>query len=402
MHGGVIKVYSDVLKDKNIKVRLLLMDGEVFLEGEFRVTTANFIDIPKDQVHEWITACGRNQVDPTGRTDERSTVYASRAARDTFDLYFAEQRGTSAIRIGSSEWSSERPKKIATNERLVELVAADFYDNELDLRSQRGTPDRVGWDTLPEVCAAHQIRDRGHPDHVVRLFLTFVSAMDRARDSTRLWRDALALFESHPQVFDPGQAADVPFSTLKGLLRESRVSQRHEDDTRAWRCIAKTLAAGAGSHMFAVIHQGVGDAEELLAEVKVDLSLPMLQGEKVGPMWVRMLAEPGRARITRLDSVPVAVDVHVQRITKNLRVADTQGLRPDEARSKVQAAWQEAVAEAEFGGPSRITGTCAALDPALWSFGKYGCSHCERVRMRVPIGRTCDYCQLSFQDKQLE
>jgi len=194
-NGGAIRVYSDALKGTNIKVRLLLIGGEVFLEGEFRVTTANFIDIPNSRVHEWIRACGRNRVDLTGRTDERNTVYASQAAHSTLELYFAEQRGTSATRNGSSEWSSERPRKIATNERLVVLIAADFYDKKLDLQSRKGTLGRVGWDTLPEVYAAHQIRGRGHPDHVVRLFLTFVSAMDRARDSTRLWLDALALFE---------------------------------------------------------------------------------------------------------------------------------------------------------------------------------------------------------------
>ena len=37
----------------------------------------------------------------------------------------------------------------------------------------------------------------------------------------------------------------------------------------------------------------------------------------------------------------------------------------------------------DIGGPPGVAGTCAALDPALWFFGKYGCSHCEKMGRRV-------------------
>ena len=253
-NGGAIKVYSDVLNDKNITVRLLLMDGRVFLEGKFRITTENFIDIPKPRVHEWIGACGLNPVDLTGPSDEGSIVYASRAAHSTFDLHFAEHRCKGTMRTGSRESSTGRPKKIATNKHLAGLIATDFYEKGLDLRSGDSAPDRAGWDTLPEVCAVRRMKAQSVPDDVVRLFLTFVSAMDRARDSTRLWRAGMALFESHPRAFDPGQVVETPFSKLQDLLEEFGVSQRHGDDTRAWRCIATSLAAGDGSHLHRVIH----------------------------------------------------------------------------------------------------------------------------------------------------
>ena len=111
-------------------------------------------------------------------------------------------------------------------------------------------------------------------------------------------------------------------------------------------------------------------------------------------MWVRMLAEPGGAVIRRIDRISVAVDVHVRRVTENLGIASTGNLQLEEARPKIQSAWKKAAVAANICGPSRIAGTCAALDPALWSFGKYGCSHCETVGARVPIGRACDHCQL--------
>ena len=226
------------------------------------------------------------------------------------------------------------------------------------------------------------------------MFLTFIAAKDRARDATSLWRAGVSLFGSHPEVFDSAQAADLPFSTLRRLLAEPGVSQRHELDTGAWHRIARSLAARDGPRVYDVIHGGIGDAEELLKEVRAGRRFPMLRGQKVGPMWVRMLAEPGRATIDRMDRIPVAVDVHVRRITENLGVTNTGDLELEEARPQIQLAWRKAVAGVSIGGPSRIAGSCAALDPVLWSLGKYGCSHCERVGTRLPVSSACDHCQL--------
>ena len=47
-------------------------------------------------------------------------------------------------------------------------------------------------------------------------------------------------------------------------------------------------------------------------------------------------------------------------------------------------------------GPEGLQDTCAALDPALWFFGKYGCSHCESVQARVPAASICPHCQVGF------
>ena len=111
-------------------------------------------------------------------------------------------------------------------------------------------------------------------------------------------------------------------------------------------------------------------------------------------MWVRIMVNPGGARISRMDIVPVAVDVQVRRVTKYLGVANTRGLSEERATAAIQHAWRDAVAKANIGGPPGIRGTCAALDPALWFFGVHGCSHCDGKGHRVPIGRACDHCLL--------
>ena len=389
-NDGAMQVYADALKGTRIMARLLLRNGTVFFEGPLQITKGKFINAPK--VRGWIRACGRNRGDLAGRANERNIVYAFRTGDGTYCLHFAELLGgTSSTRVDARDSLSEQPNQSVGAERLAALVADDFYENRLDLSSRSTPPDGASWDSMPEVGAARQLRDQRASDDAVRLFVTFVAAMDRLRDAASLWRAALALFRSRPEIFDPGRVADLPFSTLKRLLAATSVSKMHEPDTQAWHRIAQTLATGDESPVYTVIHRGIGDAEELL---KARRQLPMLRGEKIGPMWIRMLAEPGGATIARMATIPVAVDVHVYRITKNLGVASVRDLRPKTAKRTIQAAWQAAVAAANIGGPSRIAGTCSALDPALWAFGKYGCSHCEKVGMRVPIGRACDHCQL--------
>ena len=106
------------------------------------------------------------------------------------------------------------------------------------------------------------------------------------------------------------------------------------------------------------------------------------------------MADPGGAEIERIEKVPVAVDVQVRRATENLGIANTRGLKLRKAKPIIQRACYEAVAKTDIGGPDRIAGTSAALDPVLWFYGKYGCSHCERAGRKMHISRACKYCQL--------
>lgn len=283
--------------------------------------------------------------------------------------------------------------------RLAESIADDFYNDRFDL-SARGLAPHTAWSLMPEVEVTQKLRTLGASDRTICIFLTLVSAMDRARDATRLWRAAERLFETHPEVFDPARVLSMASQELYALLSQSNVSQRHGQDSRAWRNIAGSLASGVGA-VCRLVDSGVGDAVELLKDLRRRDSqgwtrYPMLRGPKIGPMWVRIMANPGGTDIRRIDTIPVAVDVQVRRATENLGVTDTRDLELEEAKPVIQKTWRFAVRSAQIQGPSGIAGTCAALDPALWFFGKHGCSHCERIGRRAPIGRACENCQFPF------
>ena len=306
--------------------------------------------------------------------------------------------------------------------RIAKLIAGDFYGGGLRLGSRNMAPGQPWHDYMPEVAvvnrlrtsraaldaedestllhsvrAAGQVRSDWGIDRAARLFLTFIAAMDRARDATRLWNAGGRLFERSPESFDPHHVAGLEVGALRRVLKAARVSQRHGPDSDAWHRLGKSLAAGRESPVSRVIDDGSAEARELLSDLQSRddngrARFPMLRGPKIGPMWVRMMANPGRAVIDRIETIPVAVDVHVRRVTENLGVTATRGLPLAKAKPVIQETWTNGVSEADIAGPAGIEGTCAALDPALWFFGRHGCGHCRKEHEKVRFGRACDSC----------
>jgi len=244
---------------------------------------------------------------------------------------------------------------------------------------------------------AARLRTAGATDVQIRRFLTFTCAMDRARDANRLWQDSADLFLTEPWAFEPEDVLRRQ-GELATALKDSGVSQRHGPDTEAWITLARSLSApDLSPAIWRAIVSGHGDAAELLRErLAVGVGgapmWPMIRGPKVGPMWVRMLAFPGGATLSCLTAIPVAVDIHVRRATERLGVAATQGLDLEKARPIIQTAWTNDVAQHGAAGPRSLEGTCAALDPALWFFGKYGCSRCAGRGEWEPIADVCEEC----------
>ena len=279
---------------------------------------------------------------------------------------------------------------------VAEAIASDFYNDRLDLSARDVAPGST-WSRMPEVECVMRLRNSGASDRTVRLFLTFLAAMDRARDATRLWNNGLKLSQSYPELFEPAEVSAIPISTLCACLSQYGVSQRHGPDSSAWHTIGRSLSERENP-VSRLVDFGFGNAGELLSYLRTSCMgqyrFPLLRGPKIGPMWVRMIVAPGGATIEDIDIIPVAVDAHVRRVTRNLGVVDTQEMAEGEARQVIQDTWRAGVARTRVGGPLGVTNTCAALDPALWLFGKFGCSHCEKASQPFPIGRACNHCQL--------
>jgi hypothetical protein len=283
--------------------------------------------------------------------------------------------------------------------QLAFEITRGFTDASFDLSLRPGA-DPPGWEQLPESTFAAALAAAQETPSYIRAGLTLVAAMDRARDAMELWSRAANLQATHRWVFLPHEVATRSFTELSDVLRTAGVSQRHLPDAAAWRRIAEALVEEPASPVARIVGDGVGDAVELLSYLTTAHSaggserFPYLSGPKVGPMWVRMMAYPGGGHVARMSTIPVAVDVQVRRVTENLGVTDTRGRPLEEVRDTIQDAWFRRVAGDGADGPGALAGTCAALDPALWYFGRVGCSRCEDARARIPMAAVCADCRL--------
>ncbi len=281
---------------------------------------------------------------------------------------------------------------------LARRISEAFWRSQLDLSARPGSPPQ-GAEALPEARAVRALRVAGGDTVHVRLFLTLVAAMDRARDADRLWDDAVELFRRQLWAFEPHEVSRRPLRELAELLAKSRVSQRHSDDIPAWRFIAESL----GDPAFApVVHEAVfkgsGSVPAILAALQAKSAsslpmFPMLGGPKIGQMWARMLIWPGDATLEGVSVIDVAVDVQVRKVTEYLGVTETHGRDLEQVRRLIQATWRDDVEAHGADGPEPLVNSCAALDPALWFFAKWGCTFCERAGRRLPISTICAECQ---------
>lgn len=300
-------------------------------------------------------------------------------------------------RRAAAETLSVSPTPLGDGRGLAIRLTGLFVAGDLDLSSRTGAPE-AGWSGMPEVVACDVLRARGADPTLVRCFLTFCAAMDRARDADRLARRAIDLHGAHPWAFTPAEVARRPIHELSAALRTYGVSQRHHEDLFAWRVIAESLAEGRAPAACSAIFDGQGDAADLLAELDASHPdgtplFPLLRGPKIRALWVRLLANPGGAQITRLALVPVAVDVQVRKVTEYLGVTDTAGQDLDDVRVVIQRTWARDVELHGAAGPGDLANTPSALDPALWFYGKWGCTACERAGKQIPISTICADCR---------
>jgi hypothetical protein len=140
----------------------------------------------------------------------------------------------------------------------------------------------VGWDALPELIAAKRLREAGATDVDVRFFCTFTAAMERARDSLRLWDHAANLYLKKRWAFEPEEIAKKSSDDIKDAIQSAGVSQRHDLDARAWLAIGKSLSQkNCAPDVYRAIYDGTGDVATLLNALASTAEGPLFHSSRV-------------------------------------------------------------------------------------------------------------------------
>ncbi|MFH1219068.1 MAG: hypothetical protein V1694_01265 [Candidatus Eisenbacteria bacterium] len=223
--------------------------------------------------------------------------------------------------------------------------------------------------------------ERGALDHL--LFATLTVSIDYMRDADDLWASSRATFEDPETryLFQPQMLHETPPRAVAKDMQRHRLSKKPEKDANIWRTVGVSFYkkwAGDPRNLLADCHW---DCLTILRRLKSDSHLynqrpvpdfPYLRGDKIGPLWLRMLRDNvGIAELTNLDKVPIPVDIHIARASLALgavRGSYQGGLSA--VFEMIREAWFEGVRGLETGGRPMIA---FDVDEPLWHLSKYGC-----------------------------
>jgi len=283
--------------------------------------------------------------------------------------------------------------------KIAGLIIDDYYQGRFDLSKRNNPPTASSWSATPQVECVQYLRDEGIENRTILLYLTLLVAIDRGRNSERLWWNGLDLYESHPAVFDPLELLATSLQNLSERLSDFKVTQNKEQDPQAWLTIAQTIALESSCPVSRIIYDKSVDARQLMKDlVRRDEQnksrFPLLSGTKTSLNWIRLLARPGLANVTHLDALPISVDAHVSRATHNLGMVKEEKMNSSNNSEYIQSVWRSAMANIQVEDPDTFQSTCAGLDPALAFLGRYGCGHCEKVGQPERMSLACNHCRL--------
>lgn len=213
-----------------------------------------------------------------------------------------------------------------------------FLDIVEDYDEWRQPFSKHGGITMP-------ITNRFETDREKALFLTLTTALNRQRDSERLYSKFGRLWYEEPWIFEPtvlvGESHYEQFVTIF----ETEGVRFGEKDAQVWYEIARTLYRdydGNPIRFFEEHDFERSKIEDRVVEAAGDTrfyanSFPVLRGEKVRPTWLRLINNQVRP-LAGLDGSDIPVDRHVIGFTS--RLVGTEYTDSQLHKERIRGFWQ--------------------------------------------------------------
>jgi len=250
------------------------------------------------------------------------------------------------------------------------------------------------------------------------LFITLSVSIDYQRDADALWASSRQTYEDPETryLFNPQLMHETPFSKIVRDMKKYKLSKKPQQDANTWHTIGVTFYEKWQGDPRNFLASCNWDAPLILARLKVDSRLrngkrvpdfPFLRGDKIGPLWVRMLRDnAGLTQIRNLDKVHIPVDIHVVRATLALGVVHGQYKgRLESIFGTIRQAWFESVDGLTVDGRPMIA---LDVDEPLWHLSRYGCTHRNKLTGDCPVYDRCEaeeFCikgKVAIQDSLVE
>jgi len=272
---------------------------------------------------------------------------------------------------------SERGKKVAT------LLYNSFFTNGIHGRTE-----------MPEDTVPDSVR-RGSLEHL--LFITLTVSIDYQRDAPALWESSRRSFEDPGTryLFGPKSLYESSLDQIVKDMQKHKLSKKPHRDAIIWRTVGGTFHQKWKGDPREFVKSCNWDSLRVFKKLNDSASdFPYLRGQKIGPLWLRMLRDNvGLEQLRNLDKIPIPVDIHVARATLAVGVVRGQArISFASLFEDIRRAWFESVEDLRVMGRPMIA---LDVDEPLWHLSKYGCTNRDKITGYCPAHRNCEareYC----------
>lgn len=231
------------------------------------------------------------------------------------------------------------------------------------------------------------------------IFITLTVSIDYQRDAIALWNASRKTFEDPETryLFDPKALHEnLPRKIIEDMQKYG-LSKKPQKDAYIWRMVGVTFYKKWNGDPRNFLQSCNWDAPIILERLKKDIHLyngrqapdyPYLRGDKIGPLWLRMLRDNvGITKLENLDKVPIPVDIHVARATLTTGVVGGQFKgNLNELFKYIRKAWFESVKGLNAKNRSMIA---LDIDGPLWHLSKYGCTKRDKNTGKCTFYHRC-------------
>ena len=249
--------------------------------------------------------------------------------------------------------------------------------------------------------------ERGSLEHI--LFITLAVSIDYQRDANDLWKSARQTFDDPTTryLFDPRSLREKSFATIVRDMQKYKLSRKPQKDAVIWSTVGITFFKKWQGDPRNFLKSCGWEAPEVLQHLKGDVhptgqqpksDYPYLRGEKIGPLWLRMLRDNARiTNIQSLERVPIPVDIHIGRATLALGIVRGKySGRFGNLFEDIRKAWFESVQGLRVGERAMMA---LDVDEPLWHLSKYGCTFRNKQSGECPMIRSCEAKELCIRGK---
>jgi len=235
--------------------------------------------------------------------------------------------------------------------------------------------------------------ERGSYEHL--MFITLVVSIDYQRNADQLWEAGRKTFEDEQTrwLFFPEKLVKKNFDEIIEAMIVHKLSKKPKKDAKIWFDVSKSFFEVYDSNPLNLIKQCNYDALEIFNkkfDSRFKQSFPYFSGDKIFPLWIRMLYDNVEIKLKNIDKIPIPVDVHIARatFTTGCLTGNYEGTIP-KVFSQIDETWKKAV---ELVNHPKLKYRLQ-LDEPLWHLSKYGCRFRKETlcpkKTKCPVSNFC-------------